>query len=110
MLVKFEKMQEHVVENMKNGNGSVIMRKYEDEYNKIIKIIIPPKSSIGMHTHANDCEIKYVISGQGEAICEGKKELLTSGVCHYCPLGSNHAIINTGDEDLVLFAVVTRLK
>ena len=26
----------------------------------------------------------------------------SNGVCHYCPKGSEHSIINTGKEDLML--------
>ena len=34
------------------------------------------------------------------------KRRLVAGVCHICPKGSEHSIINTGDDDLVLITVV----
>lgn len=51
-------------------------------------------------------DINYVISGGGMAICDGKEELLAAGVCHICKRGSQHSIINTKSEDLVLLTVV----
>ena len=35
-----------------------------------------------------------------------KEELLAAGCCHICPRGSEHSIINTGDDDLVMLTVV----
>ena len=34
------------------------------------------------------------------------KSQLCPGVLHICPKGSEHSIINTGTEDLVLFTIV----
>lgn len=45
--------------------------------------------------------------GSGKAICNGKAEIFTVGVCHVCKKGSSHSIINTGDEDLVMLTVVS---
>ena len=33
-------------------------------------------------------------------------ELLAAGCCHICPKGSEHSIINTGDDDPVMLTVV----
>lgn len=38
-------------------------------------------------------------------VCDGIEELLTAGKCHVCKKGSEHSIVNTGDEDLVLLTV-----
>ena len=37
---------------------------------------------------------------------DGGTDVLTPGVCHYCPKGHSHGIYNDGTEDLVVFAVV----
>ena len=62
--------------------------------------------SIGMHRHETSDDINYIISGNGEAICDGKEEKLTAGTCHICRKGSEHSIFNTGAEDLVMLTVV----
>lgn len=41
-----------------------------------------------------------------KAICNGVEEVLAAGICHICPKGSEHSIINTGDNDLVMLTVV----
>ncbi len=51
-------------------------------------------------------EMKYLISETGKAICDGVEEKLSAGVMHICHKGSEHTIINTGDYDLVMLAVV----
>lgn len=42
----------------------------------------------------------------GKAICDGNEEFLSAGTCHMCKRGSEHSVINTGSEDLVLLTVV----
>ena len=61
-----------------------------------------------MHKHNTGDDINYVISGIGKALCDGKEELLSAGCCHICKKGSEHSIINTGHEDLVMITVVTK--
>ena len=48
-----------------------------------------------------------MLSGKGKAVCDGKEEYLSAGMCHICKKGSEHSIMNIGDEDLVLLTVVT---
>lgn len=43
---------------------------------------------------------------RGVAVCDGKEERISEGICHICRKGSEHSIINTGEEDLILLTVV----
>lgn len=45
-------------------------------------------------------------SGTGIALCDGEEEFLSAGNCHVCKKGSEHSIMNTGNEDLVMLTVV----
>lgn len=49
---------------------------------------------------------EYMNGGDGVAISDGREEKLSAGVCHYCPDGHKHSIVNTGKENLVLYTVV----
>ena len=89
------------------GDGSIIAAMHIDSSGKIMRVRIHPNSSIGMHTHETNYEVCFVISGKGKAVFNGTEETLAPGVCHYCPKGESHTLINTGDEDLVFFAVVS---
>lgn len=106
MLIDFNTMKEVTIPGMNNGTGSMTAKMYVDEQGKIIPCTIHPGSSIGLHRHETGDDINYILSGTGRAICDGEEELLGAGCCHICKKGSEHSIINTGDDDLVLLTVV----
>ncbi|MDO5295323.1 MAG: cupin domain-containing protein [bacterium] len=109
MLIDFTSLTEFTLENMNGGSGQVAAKMIVNSDGKVIVSKIRPKSSIGKHLHRTSNDINFVISGQGLAICGESEETLSPGVCHYCPKGSEHSIVNTGTEDLVLFTVVQEL-
>ena len=51
-------------------------------------------------------EIIYILSGHGTVDDDGTLCPLKPGDCTYCPKGHAHSLMNTGEEDLVFFAVV----
>lgn len=106
MYIDFNGIKEMKVPGMNGGTGEITAKMYMDEFGKIIPSHIHAGGSIGLHRHETSDDINYVISGCGKAICDGTEELLKAGVCHICRKGSEHSIINTGDEDLVLLTVV----
>lgn len=67
---------------------------------------LPAGASIGVHRHTAGSEVNYVVSGTGRAVCDGVKEELPAGSCHYCLKGSERGISNAGPGDLFLFTVV----
>lgn len=94
---------------MNDGSSECRARMFMDDKGKIIYSILPKGSSIGYHVQKSSNDVNYVISGHGKAICDDIEETLVPGDCHYCPKASTHSIINTGEEDLVLFSVVAEL-
>ncbi|MCP1103008.1 putative cupin superfamily protein [Aequitasia blattaphilus] len=64
--------------------------------------VLPPKTSIGIHTHGNDEEIYIVLEGSGVMHLDGKDyEVAKGDVIINQPFGT-HGIKNTGDQDLKL--------
>lgn len=106
MLINFNEIKEIKAPGMNGGTGEITAKMYMDQYGKIIPCHIHAGSSIGIHKHETSDDINFILSGTGMAVCDGKEELLTTGTCHICRKGSEHRIINTGDEDLVLLTVV----
>ena len=51
-------------------------------------------------------ELLFILSGKGKALYDGEYEPVYAGICHYCPMGHSHSLINDSDEDLVFCAVV----
>jgi mannose-6-phosphate isomerase-like protein (cupin superfamily) len=108
MRMDFGSMEEVTIPHMNGGEGSIIARMYNDDHSRIIYTRIPAGSSIGIHRQESGDDINYVLEGKGMAVCDGQEEPLFPGVCHICPKGSSHTIVNDGDSDLVLFSVVNK--
>ncbi len=106
MLLNFNEMKEITVPGMNNGTGTMTAKMHMDEQGKIIFCSIHAGGSIGLHKHDAGDDINYILSGSGKAVCDGKEEILEAGTCHICKKGSQHSIINTGSDDLVLLTVV----
>lgn len=96
--------------NLNGGEGEVVARMFKDDNCKIMFTYIEPNGSIGLHRHDTSIEINIVFAGHGKAICDGKEEILDLGVCHYCPKGSEHTIINTDKMDLMLYTIVAEIN
>lgn len=106
MLINFDEIEESVIRNFKGGEKDSALRIYDDGGGRIMRGRLESGASIGMHTHEENCEVLYIISGEGKAVCDGKTERLQKGSCHYCPKGHTHSLINDGADDLIFFAVV----
>lgn len=106
MLIDFNAIKEITIPGMNGGTGMMSAKMFIDEQGKIIFTKIHSGGSIGLHKHETSDDINYVISGRGKAVCDGKEEMLSEGICHICKKGSEHSITNTGSDDLVLLTVV----
>ena len=106
MLIDFNRKEEITIPGMNNGTGTMTAKMYMNEQGKVIPCSIHAGGSIGLHKHETSDDINYVLSGKGKAVCDGQEEILSAGTCHICKKGSEHSIVNTGDEDLVLLTVV----
>ncbi len=106
MLIDFNVIKEMTVPCMNNGTGEMTCRMYNDEKYRVIPTAIHPGGSIGLHLQSSGDDMNYIISGTGKAVCDGNEEELKPGVMHICPKGSEHTIINTGDEDLTMLTIV----
>ena len=108
MRIDFEESEKKEIKEFKGGLGELFLRKFEDETCKIMRSTLTVGSTIGLHRHEGDCEIIYILSGSGYALCDGKREELSKGIVHYCPKNSEHTVINTGDTNLEMYAIVIK--
>jgi len=106
MRIVFDEMENIAVEKFKGGEGVMESRMFFDGKARILYARLKPHSTIGLHAHETNCEIMFFISGRGKALCDGVEEPVGPGICHYCPQGSNHVLINEGEDDLVFYAAV----
>lgn len=108
MQIDFNKIDSMTFPGMNNGTGTMSARMYNDNSYRIIPTRIHPGGSIGTHRQDSGDDINYIISGNGKAFCDGAAEELMPGVMHICPKGSEHSILNTGEEDLVMLTIVVK--
>lgn len=107
MIIDFEKMEKSIIDNFYGGDKSVIANMFVDDKNKIMLGKLESGASIGLHKHVNNCEIIYILNGNGKVLYDGEYEIVLKGKCHYCPKGHSHSLINDSSDDLIFFAVVS---
>lgn len=109
MRIDLSQIQEVCAAHLNGGNGEVRAAMFFGKGYMAIRSALPAGASIGMHAHEKSFDFNFVLSGRGEAVCDGEREELSPGIVHCCPPGSSHAISNTGEEDLVLITFVPEL-
>lgn len=105
-MINFENLDTKILHNFQGGNGDIVAKIHADERNRIVKSVYASGVSTGYHTHDDSSEIIFILQGSCKVIHEGYEEHLSVGDCHYCKKGQSHAVVNDGDEDLVMYAVV----
>ena len=106
MLLDFAKIPVEPVANMRGGQGTVLLQKTVQGPVKVMRGVLPPGATIGMHSHETNCEVIYILSGTGQVLCDGVQEPLGPGACHYCPQGPWAQSPKHRPPSLGFFAVV----
>lgn len=112
MIHKKEQMPVQIRPQMRGGKGQAQLttlfapEEITSSVRMCAQIRLQPGCSIGLHEHATEDEIYYLLQGTGVVMEDGKSYPVQAGDAVLTGNGESHAIENTGDEDLVLFAVV----
>ncbi|SCK01062.1 Uncharacterized conserved protein%2C contains double-stranded beta-helix domain [uncultured Eubacterium sp.] len=106
MLINFDQIEETIIPHFRGGEKETRSRMFVEPACKIMRGKLEPGASIGLHTHDTSSEIIYILEGRGKALFDGNYEEVEAGLCHYCPKGYEHSLINDSDRDLIFFAVV----
>ena len=107
-MIDFQTIPEAALLHFKDGEGTFFARFAGDANCKILFGRLPAGATIGLHTHEDTAEIIFFLSGTGKMLLDGETETVAAGLCHYCPKGSTHSMINEGDEDITFYAVVPK--
>ena len=109
MILDFENISPVSVEHFKGGEGTLTLRKFDDPaMGAVVRLTLPPHTSIGLHTHEGNCEVVYVLTGEGECLYDEGCYPIRSGMVVYCPEHHSHAIRNTGEETMELLGVLPK--
>lgn len=112
MIKRSSEMKVNLKENMRGGNGTVIVTdvlnsgEYKGKSRLLGVITLEKGCSIGAHIHENEEEVFYIIEGSAVYNDNGKIETLYKGDSCVCLSGQTHSIANESDETLKLFAVI----
>ena len=107
-MIDFTKIPETALPHFKGGKETFFARFAGDANCKILYGRLPAGATIGLHTHEDTAEIIFFLSGTGRMLLDGETETISAGLCHYCPKGSTHSMINEGDEEITFYAVVPK--
>ncbi len=106
MIIDLNTWEEQVIPNFRGGEKEITVRMFQDDLNKIAHGTLKPGATVGLHSHETSSEIIYILQGTGKALYDGAYFPVSAGVCHYCPKGHEHSLINDSEEDLIFIAVV----
>lgn len=70
------------------------------------RMTLKPGCRVGYHLHKGNIESYFIVSGKGIYTCEGVQTEVEGGDMAYCGNGESHDLINTGEEDLVVMALI----
>lgn len=77
---------------------------YYDDQCQVVMMSIEPGDEIGEEEHDAD-QTTFFVSGEGQAVLDGKRTKCTANHLLIIPKGTTHNIINKGDEPLKLFTI-----
>ena len=78
MKILFDQMPDTVLEHFNGGEGQFVAKMFNDGKCKILRGLLAPGCSIGMHTHKSNSEVIYVLSGTGKMLIDDGEEILTA--------------------------------
>ena len=112
MIRSSEEMAIDIKKQMRGGNGHAeITHIYKGDELKgnsrlCARIKLNVGCSIGTHTHDNEEEIYYILSGEGIVIDDGVPKEVGAGDAVLTRDGASHSIENSGNEVLDFMAVI----
>lgn len=79
---------------------------YTGKHSQLVLMTIQPGDEIGVEVHSLDQFIR-IESGKAQVVLDGVEHMLEDDWAVVIPAGTNHNVINTGDEPLRLYSIYT---
>jgi len=97
------------------GEGEILFHRvfpeevFQGPVNFVDYAVLPPGTSIGVHTHGGNEEIYLVLEGEGEMHLDGEAFSVRPGHVILNRAGGTHGLRNTGDTVLKLYVIEVRV-
>lgn len=111
MILREQDFKSYIRPNLKAGKGDIQIKEYVDKdamtnCRLMCEQVVPVGGSIGKHIHKNETEFYLIRSGNGLVIEKPGEYKVGPGDVIVTGHGEMHSIENTGDEDLVITAII----
>lgn len=111
MIKKAYEVAPDVAENVRGGKGTVYAHKLLDFFpGSAIKSVglvrLEPGASVGLHSHHDEEDFYFCISGTGVVVDNGVEQPFSAGVLQITRDGESQAIRNTGETELVFLGAL----
>ncbi|PMG38772.1 cupin [Vibrio splendidus] len=116
MIRNFYTCDKEVDHNSHGGDGEIDIyrafrrKDFDGAWDFAIRVVMPPGSSMGEHTHGDDEEMYIILKGEGTMIIEGKEEHVTSGDMVVNKRFGTHSLINTSANQIELLIIQASQK
>lgn len=92
---------------IKEFDKTDILRKMPLNTDKFIfnAYFLEPRQLLKFHRHPASDELFYLVEGQGQFTVGGNQVMVDSGSVIYGPAGTNHGIVNSGKNNIILLSV-----
>ena len=77
---------------------------YTAKNSQLVLMSLEPGEEIGLEVHQVDQFIR-IESGEGKAVLDGDEHEISDGSAIVIPAGTEHNVVNTGEDDLKLYTI-----
>jgi len=111
MIKNFISCEKITDENSHGGEGCIEIQKvfkrkdFTGAWDFALRVVMPPKSSMGLHEHANDEEMYIILSGQGLMTIEDKEQRVVKGDMIFNKPYGKHGLLNDSNQDIELLII-----
>lgn len=78
---------------------------YTGKKSQLVLMSLLIGEDIGMEIHETSDQILFIVKGEGEAILNGEVTKIAKHSVIFVPAGTQHNIINKGEEEMKLYTV-----
>lgn len=93
------------IENITINNSSFRQVLYTAKHTQLVVMSLLPGEDIGVETHKENDQFFRLEKGKIKIIISGVESIMTEGMVAIVPAGTEHNLINIGDEDVKLYTL-----